>query len=301
MLFIGSSRAYHGFVPEEFDRVLAERGPPELRSFNLGITGLRLYGVVDLARRLRDVLPSAPAEGGRWVLVDPESPELFRDRQDRLMRGVVNWYDPPAARSEIGWILSSDMPGEQKREFVAQTLLALAVNLGNVGRAVPWIEDLLDLAVAGETLDERRGPRGDGFRAKGWVKAEQVERKHEEFLLRERAWPHRVEQLARMRAPREPLTRWSRDLFARIQSEFARLGAETVFVIQPSLYLQGELIQAHRQGLVPNLLRFNQPARRPELYAFETRWEESHPNELGARLFTRTLAAEFADFLDARP
>ena len=72
VLAIGSSRVWRGFIPEDFDAEMELRGE-SLRSYNLGVGGMRVW---EMDYLLRQVLALKPAklryvfiEGGDW---DPE-------------------------------------------------------------------------------------------------------------------------------------------------------------------------------------------------------------------------------------
>ena len=87
-------------------------------------------------------------------------------------------------------------------------------------------------------------------------------------------------------------------LYRRIERYVRELGATTIFVTQPALYLQSDLIKAHERGDVAYLLRYDSPELFPEFYDPENRWDDTHLNETGAKLFTERLAQDVADLID---
>lgn len=73
-------------------------------------------------------------------------------------------------------------------------------------------------------------------------------------------------------------------------------GIETLFVIPPTIEAEGEFLKLSKQGVLPTVFVFNDPAAYPDLYAVNMRADTIHLNEPGALLFTRLLAGKFADY-----
>ena len=91
---------------------------------------------------------------------------------------------------------------------------------------------------------------------------------------------------------------------ALVLGEIERLvragGATPVFILGPTLDMQEEVVRAHRAGVIEHLLAYNRPDAYPELYAVENRFEQSHLNATGARIYTRHLAEDLVALMDAR-
>ena len=59
------------------------------------------------------------------------------------------------------------------------------------------------------------------------------------------------------------------------------------------------LLRLGKEGRVPTLLAFNDPAAYPELYRFENRFDREHLAGAGARRFSALLAERFSAELAA--
>lgn len=105
IVFIGSSRFYHGISPRLFDRVAAEAGH-HWRSFNLGVDKMRPATSLALARRVLDLQPR-------------KLKYLFFELQTRTGRGAPKPNDErdpanPQPDKTLGW-LQAAMGGSPNR------------------------------------------------------------------------------------------------------------------------------------------------------------------------------------------
>jgi len=66
-----------------------------------------------------------------------------------------------------------------------------------------------------------------------------------------------------------------------------------VVLLSISRGIEDNLVKAATTGELPPLLRFDDAERFADLYAPERRYDETHLNDEGARLFTEKLADEF--------
>ena len=291
-LFLGSSRAFRGFVPELFDRLAAEGGHPT-RSFNLGVPGSRSVELLRLLGRLNEL--DAPRL--RWVFLDPEGFEVLFEERNYLSRAVVDWHDLETTRLVVGYLRRTKGRGPVADRKVRMHAAACAYNLSNVGRALRWIDGLLGAAPTADELLRSIGPEGDGYVPQGRLDA----RGHAQgapsnargFRTKLADYEERVEDLATNRArPGAPAPE-AIELFRRLEQHIEAMGATAIFVTQPGLYLQHDLIGAAQAGELGRLLRYDDPRLVPELYDVEVRWDANHLNPEGARRFTERLAADF--------
>lgn len=307
-LFFGSSRAYRGFDPETFDRLTAEAGVPT-RSFNFGSPASRGF---DVQRMLQRLGAAGALDGVRWVLVDPEPlPWLLRakDKESMLARGPIDWHDPATTWLVLRYVWSLDEAtfGERLAASV-EHLHSMCYFVAGIGSTENLINTLIgkDLVERSE-LTDRLGPRLDG-----WLPLEEAsgdrEVQNQRFLSKKRQREYR-EDLEERRAEsvdERPVEPAAAVFFTRLEQTVRALGATPVFVTQPSLNLQEDLVKAHREGLVAHLLRYDDPdePRLFELFAPENRWDKFHLARPGARLFTELLARDFAALaleLEPRP
>jgi hypothetical protein len=276
-LFLGSSRTFRGLSPRVFDAVTAEAGAPT-SSFNLGVPGTRATEVLRLLERLSRVRP----DGWRTVFVDPEGFEVLLDESNYLSRPVIDWHDLETTRLVCDYIRETER-GRSRRKLWMHGV-SCAYHLAGVGRALPWVDGWLGIEADPERIAETLGPLGDGY-----VPQERGMRRGFRRELDEYAG--RVADLEA--APLAAAAPQAVFLFREIERRIEALGARAVFMAQPGLYLNSDLVQAARAGAVDTLLRFDEPARFPDLYEPAARFDANHLNALGAERFTRHLAEAY--------
>jgi hypothetical protein len=292
LVFLGSSRAVRGFVPSQFDAELAAQGF-ETRSFNLGFAGARVTEMLFVLERLVELAPRKL----RYVLIDPEDFGQIHDTRNALAQAGILWHDASTTWLAARHVLASER--ENKFEVLRDHTRACALNTLNVGRTARWVNALLGRkpgeALVAETLGERR----DGHTA--------LFDDQDTLLRRRRRFERGRAEYERMvagyreivRPDREPAPEFL-ELLGRVEALVRELGAEPLFVIQPALARQWDLIAAAELGAVDTLLRYDDPDRDAALFAHENRFDSLHLNDAGAALFTRRLADDFANWRRAR-
>ncbi|MCY3000654.1 MAG: hypothetical protein NTV21_02420 [Planctomycetota bacterium] len=287
VVFLGSSRVHRGFVPQVFDARTAAAGVAT-RSFNLGAPGSRAFEVEDLLARLVDL---APAQLD-YVFVDPEGVALLRDERNELARQVIEWHDPDATLRLSRWIVGSGLRGMALAQALTPHWRSCAYNVSNIGRSQLWVDLALGRPRTPELERELVGPALDGYAPLGDENSE-LGRRGQRFQKRREAYLEKLEEFRRLEAKPGPADPFALELYGEIRTRIDELGAAPVFVTQPALYRQDDLAKAAEAGLVPRLMRFDDAERWPELYAPENRYDDTHLNDAGARLFTERLADEF--------
>jgi hypothetical protein len=293
LLFFGSSRAFRGFDPELFDRVLAGRGVAT-RSFNFGLPGARAVEVQHLLGRVVALAP----RGVRYCLIDPEGLSVLPDHRNVRARSVIDWHDPETTALVTRFVLESERDPRRAAELLWAHWSSCALNLANVGRALAWVDRWLGRRPTAEFAAETVGARGDGYSPLGDEGAELGRRGRRFRSKRVDEYLERLEEFRAQRPSRGAPSEAAVELYRRLERRARELGAVTIFVTQPALYLQEDLIAAHARGDVAYLLRYDDPQRFPELYAPENRYDDTHLNEQGARLFTELLARDVAELLE---
>jgi hypothetical protein len=288
-LFLGSSRTFRGFDPETFDRVTAENGVPT-RSFNFGIPGNRAVEIQHLLGRIVALEP----RGVRFVLVDPEGLTVMADTRNFRARDVIDWHDFDTTAIVSGHVLRSEGGTRDKIDLLGFHWSSYALNVTNVGRGLGWTDPWLGRVPTKEFVLETVGARGDGYAPLGEEGAELGRRGRRFRSKRVDDYLARLEDFRALAPLEGEPSPAALALYERIESRASELGAATVFVTQPALYLQHDLIRAHESGAVRWLLRYDDPDLHPELYAPENRYDDTHLNDAGARLFTEELARDFA-------
>lgn len=268
LIFAGSSRVAHHFIPEQFDSSLRASGI-ECRSFNFGIGGMFPPESFYVLRNLLESSRTKP----RWVAIDLMEFRPIAPGNEESERAVA-WHDwrhtglalqMTATRGDASpW----GSPAYHARLFATRT-----VALGRwqdavqrVGKFGDWkFEKLTDTGF--EPMEKRR------------MSALELA----EFRS----------AIARLKASGTPIEMpapYRQELLSLV--EFVRShGAEPVFVVAP----------------VPQPVRFrdwppsgvkqfayDDPARYPQLFEEEDRYDSGHLLESGAKKFTAIFANEFA-------
>lgn len=294
VLFLGSSRTHRGFVPSVFDARMRELGWPT-HSFNFGAPGARAFEMRLLLERIAALAPSSLD----FVLVDPEGLSLLRDERNPLARQVIEWHDPPATLAIARTLLALDLELRPKLALLSPHLKSCAYNLTNIGRAELWVDAALGKRRTAELMKQLAGPELDGYAPLG-QEGEELGRRGQRFQKK-----HREAYLAELAAFRElasddaPPSEFALEMYAELERRVRALEATLVFVAQPALYHQDDLIRAHELGQVGPLLRYDDPEANAELYEPEHRYDATHLNDEGARLFTERLASDFARALSS--
>jgi hypothetical protein len=298
-LFFGSSRAYRGFVPEDFDRYTAELGVAT-RSFNFGSPASRVFDAYRMLERLEQ---RGALDQVEWVLVDPEPLDWLlraKDKESMLARGPIDWHDPRTTWLVLRYIWSLEGAGPLERLAASiEHLHSCCYFVAGIGGTESLVNRLLGRPSRDYILiEDRLGPRLDG-----WLPLDDVNLTREEHREKFRGAERQEVYLSDLAARRaetvddRPCKAAASVFFTRLAAKIEALGATPVFVTQPALNLQVDLVKAHRQGLVEHLLRYDDPddPRTAPLFEVENRWDKFHLAESGARIFTEMLARDFAE------
>ncbi len=291
-LFVGSSRTYRGFAPKLFDELMAQSGV-ETHTYNMGVPGHRAPGLVEVLRVISEMEPA----NLRWVFIDSESLDVVLRQAKQLDFPSIRWHRMRDTLVACRWIWLSDMELGERVDRIIAHASSWAYRTYHVGALRHLVLKALGRAIPGGDAAERRGEEGEGYRPYDLEPVITSARRNE-FLaeldqFQERA---RDRAVAARRAEQDPEA--TADLvpfyFLReMDSLVERLGAEAIFVIQPTLDDRSVTLAAHHRGDIEVLLRYDNPALYPGLYNPKNRWDESHLNPAGAELFTRLIARDF--------
>jgi hypothetical protein len=292
LLFLGSSNAAHGFDPAVVDAELVRRGHP-FRSYSLAAEDMQ---PVEADFVLREVLRRQPARL-RWVaieLLDFEPTAVIRD--NAFSERAVYWHDARSLCDALARLLQSAAPWSEKARLSWLHLRHAAWRLGNLGEGdrvvAAWREtrDPVVSAVVGaggfEALDDRSDPATLRMRAA--------------FLANQPRYRARVEGLdAQNERPSAPAS----VLIDGVVKQTTRLraaGIEPVYVIPPVLHATPALHAFAASPGAPPIFCFNAPGRHPELFRFESRYDETHVNRAGSEVLSHEFADALATLLDGK-
>jgi hypothetical protein len=288
VLMVGSSRVYRQISPAAFDRVLAEAGYP-MRSFNLGIGAAKVAEVSFLLKRLEREQVTRP----RYILVDPDGLYASIAEVNTNRQREIYWHEAPETRLALQSLAEDDAMTRlsQGQRHVRAHLF----NRFGYGRLRGYLAGLLR-----SDADHRRilGRRGDGFVPYTVEGAERFERERRRFFLDNldryrRGVARQQRQLTRPGRLRPH----HRAMFEHLNLVIEATGAEPIFILAPVTSSRGEARKAHRRGILPVLLPFDDPGLYPQLYEVGNRFDMTHLNRQGAVLYSELLAREFAQHL----
>jgi hypothetical protein len=304
IIFIGSSRIYHGISPKVFDRTLRATGRP-WRSFNMGMDGMTTAEGFAMVRRLRALHPRKL----KYVFFEVQSGIAAGTptRDDQVKERDVYWRDWDSLLSGFRKFASglswsggalSGTPFSLGRWEYFGPLLGADVRL--------WVRNAINFG-AGSEIIERAGdalpplrriskrekrkvdgadlpPNWDGYFAMSQPMAGATLTSYRKSLSDLQTHPVQ-------RAPELIM----RSELSRFAQAMVRKKIEVVFVVPPSLLSgRGSGIDAPRGS---PLFDYDDLTRYPQFYEEDDRLDAEHLNARGADLFSQTLATDFAKTL----
>lgn len=320
-LFLGSSHVLRAFVPEEFDRRMADAGA-ESRSYNFGVQAVHLIEQRYLLQRILDASQGALRRvyfEYQWLTpqIDPQNAFAPRtvywhdwDSTELAMQRALHWgeelgpefrFDEDEAARHSLFDLGERClpPGLRAAEG---HLEHFATNALMIGRGKDVTKGLLGRA---------SGQAARYAAQRGYVALEDEERVQGEEqnsyrLRRERFLEHQQEYLEQVAAlQREPVTfgdgEWVNaelqrvedlELVRRIAHEVEERGVQFILVLLPSQSCDRPFEQRLARELGAPVLRYNDPARYPEFYALENRYDSGHFSAAGAQRFSERLVQD---------
>ena len=289
VVFLGSSRMWRSIIPARFDEDMARRGTPT-RSYNFGVGGMRVWEMDYVFRRLVELAPerlhTVLIEGGDW---DPD----FPSKANTFASRSVYWHDRTGTTQAVVASLRADRPLFERLALARVHLQLYLWKQSNYGQGATTVRAL-------RGLDGRGGDAtGVGARPSSYYLGEegfatQDTRVHPGFR---RKVDEYLEDVAHIDAANDApvdVAHLNTEPLARQHAAARALGFELIHVIPPGIEGAPVRRALHHSGDIAVLFDFNQPGRFPHLFEVEERFSPDHLNLVGARTFTRALAAAFA-------
>jgi len=282
LIYLGSSRVFHEFIPAQFDADLATRGY-QLRSFNFGQDGM---WPPESFYMLRQILAMKPPQL-KWVLIDLMAIKSEIDGNESTLRAVY-WHD--LRHTWIAWrhALQVDMLGQRTPREKAEAIWRHAQLWGQRATGLGHGHDQIEVAL--KLADEKK-PRpvvAAGFEAGG------IGPLRGEML---KMFTRAVDRL-KTNPPRRPIHPVLRDALEQVIKEVRAAGAEPVFVVAANIFGAERYNNWPPAGV--EILRFDDPNRYPDLYDPAHRYDPHHLDATGAQAFTRHLAEQFLNVLERK-
>ncbi len=283
-LFLGTSRVYHGIMPEVFDEANRRAGAHS-RSFNAGVDGMHppedLYFFEQIAKMRPRRL--------RRVFIEVNAIQIHVRDANRGTDRMIYWHD----LARLAWILRETFdiePAKHWRATFGRYASAAAEalpthidcflqNMSNIGRGAGsrWF---LAGRGGGRSRSAELGGRGDGY----------FEMPRSEMTPSERAnYAMRTRNLLSHPRESEYGSAPSQKLLRQFVQAVRAIGAEPVLLVMPRT-AYGSMVPKPSEGPWPVVFNFENPARYPALYEESTRADGDHFNGKGAKLFTEMLA-----------
>lgn len=305
VLFIGSSRIVRGVDNALVDAKLAERGI-EVRSFNLAVGGMRTF---EQDHILHEVLRMEPARL-RWIFFEG-GPVGMGVRKDHIFRSPPNlntdrgvaWHTGRETYNVLGSLARLPLPTGEKIRQALLHLELMSSRYTNYGKGEKLIQELRESA---QTRREREAKRDAILAGQGYQGLEEATgREVSEELLAFREDPAPFEERMAAIAAENELPVDKEHLFLEVYEEQLRAaaerGIELVYLIPPGYEGTPERLMLHQSGVIPKLLNFNDPARYPELFRLDHRFDKGHMNRRGAVLLSGLIADELAELMGPSP
>ncbi|MEM7306008.1 MAG: hypothetical protein AAF682_05025 [Planctomycetota bacterium] len=288
LLFLGSSRLWRSIIPPRFDEEMALRGV-ELRSFNFGVGGMRVWEMDYVLHRVLELQPKKlkwiVIEGGDW---DPDFPSV----QNTFASRSVFWHNLAETRKAIGASFTADEGlGERLRLALihAQLFLWKTANYGQ-GRII--VRDVRGIRAGdfGREREEGYFVQDQGFQTQDTLV-------HPNFRRNLETYKHDVSGIDAANAAEVDLDHVYAGAIERQYEAAAELGIELICIIPPGIEGAPVRLRLHEEGVIPTLFDFNQPKLYPDLFRVQARFSPDHLNLNGARELTHVLAKTFSRHL----
>lgn len=303
-VFIGSSRIYRHIVPSEFDKLMEKRGK-NIKSYNFGIAAMRPLETYFFLKKILAMKP----KNLEYIFIELENIELRIPRNNIRTSRVIYWHTLEHTLWVYDLILDYQGSLGVKYDLLKLHTIPLMFNLGNIGKAdglIEWINNLGNQE--NTTFYIYKQPRGRDMIMRnpeidGYLPLDReidivYQRRREDFLDNLDTYQEAVNLLSLPSdafATLSPnLLQVTKDLVQTVKDN----DATPIFIINPLLKKQENLIALSTKGYVPTLFSFNDPIAYPRLYDPALKFDMGHLNDKGSREFTKLLAEKFSEYLD---
>jgi len=281
--FFGSSSIARHVIPELFDTTVGG----DVRSFNMGVDGLKDYRMLDLVRKTTSEHPEL-----KNVFIELRIPE--RDKRLNFKNNAVLY----AARwdrldSIIDYIDNSDLDGTKRRAEYVRLVRELLYKYSGIGVS-KYAQLLLGIA-----------PPANSLSSSDFEKFSETKG----LAVLPESWPSRTDFLEGLAAGRDPLTYYKKEYrYAEgaIERPADDAYAKEIFELGQSLREEGRnvyfILSLHPEDIEylfnvavllhqDNFIVFNMadPDMFPEFYELDYQFDWGHLNYEGAKLYTKYL------------
>lgn len=291
LLFVGSSRVFRQISPKVFDQQLRISGV-SLRSFNAGVPAAKSVEVWHLLRGFA----TDQKVRARYVFIDPDGLLIGIARENVGTEREIYWH----GRTETALAIESleNLPTGPRLGMSAMHFGTFLLDRLGVGRLRLLVEQLGESESLRWLDREGLGPDGDGWVPYAKADSRTEFPRRQEFLDNLPRYRRMLARQKERRSRQGCLTEYHRQMLTILMTAIQELGAQPVMILSPVAESRCEVHEAFREGLLPNLLAFDDASSYPELYAVENRHDYEHLNTQGSLIYSRLLADRFARLLD---
>jgi hypothetical protein len=278
--FIGSSRIYHGVSPRLFDSLTAAAGKPT-HTFNLGIDGMMPPESLHMARTLLAMHPP----NLRRLFLEVSSTRDMPSLGDQLTLRDIYWQDIHSLiygirRAPVDYHKEKGKYRWRKaRTDIIAAFLLFARNQFNIGRLIPTPD--FAAAPPDHMGNGTLGDDQDGF----------LPEPHALIPVRKARLHAALAAVLNGTAKARPKDPLNTQGYLAMRDLFAKNGVELILLTTPVTTRD-----YHAKQDVPpggKLLEFDDPARFPELFTDEHRFDYDHVNGAGALIYTKEVAEAY--------
>jgi hypothetical protein len=304
-VYVGSSRVFRSFDPLVIDPAVEAEGIP-FRSFNLGVGGMVSFEMDFLLREIAALRPARLkwifSEGGPW------EPDVYFLDNTWSSRSIF-WHDTTGMRTVWTSTLVSDRPWFNadgrtgKIELLWTHLRLCGMKLANMAQGERIVKHLagLDTGPNRRALSSAELERNRGYESLDKFLVDEARELGKEPIYEFGDVPVSTEVIAGQNSEALDVEHYD---FAALRAQYAvarSIGARLVIVIPPQHVGAPDRLRLHERGDIPDLVNFNDPARHPQLFRIENRFDYRHLNAAGAADFSRLFAAEAVRLLKTSP
>jgi len=299
VLFLGTSRTERGIDLPRIEAELGRAGVP-LRCAKLAVSGAR---TLEQDFLLRQVLALEPRRL-RWIVLEagpvgrtlPEQSD-FADAHETVHARLLQWHTPRQTARALHSVWRAPLTLEQRLWWTGEHVELCLRNVTNLG------------ALADRWIEAPRRARAQTAKDEAWRLASGAgeEAPANRMVIDPSRYPERArkfaESLVRLVQEQNALPVALEEVDAGLYVEQARVaegaGVTLVHLTLPAGEGSPEPLALGALGRVPRLLHFNDPARFPELFQAQARFDAGHLNEAGAALLAPLLAEALAGIVRA--
>lgn len=280
VIYIGSSRVFHEFLPAQFDAAMAKRGHPTT-SFNYGQDGMWPPESLYMVEQILALHP----KNLKWVFIDlmPIKPYIQGGEITARAEYWHDWKHTWMAMKHCATSPDYDRGWSERLDYCYTHLFLWAERSLNAGVGSQHFLVAMKL-----DREKRPEPVADG----GW------ENGPDRHLTEQEKHDFKIETGRLPGLPPNPIDPLLRDALNNIVTKVRAAGAEPIFVVASGFYARERFADWPPPGVT--VLAFDDPVRYPELYNPDHRFDMYHLDARGAADATRFLSDRFAEYLEAK-